>query len=100
MTNNCPRFDRCGASLCPLKMEGRHLDGEAICEYLRKAAKGCELPESVAATIHSNMPAVIAANGDIRRRLAKAAATPERGGNLRRSIDATLVHPETQGDLL
>ncbi len=59
----CPRFNRCRASFCPLTMEGKHEEGKAICAYLRWKVKGELLPEPVAATLHDNLPKVIAGNG-------------------------------------
>ncbi len=45
---DCPRFDRCSAPICPLDRDWRlrkHLSGEPICAYLREAAKqGGKLP--------------------------------------------------------
>ena len=39
---DCPRFDRCSAPICPLDADWRHrahLTGEPICVFLREAAK-------------------------------------------------------------
>ncbi len=39
---DCPRFDRCSAPICPLDADWQHrahLNGEPICIFLREAAK-------------------------------------------------------------
>ena len=45
---DCPRFDRCSAPICPLDTDWQlrtHLPGEPICAFLREAAKqGGSLP--------------------------------------------------------
>lgn len=63
-------------------MEGSHLDGEPICEYLRLAAKGAPIPKDVEPAIQENMQVILVNVGDIRRRLKRAALSPPRGANL------------------
>lgn len=86
----CPRFDTCGASVCPDLPGWRsavHLPGERVCYYLLAQAKeggdrrfaldvtyrACK---AAAAEVRERHPA-------IRRVLDKAATTPMRGGHLR-----------------
>ena len=39
---DCPRFEKCNVPICPLDKhyaESMHLDGEAVCLYLREYSK-------------------------------------------------------------
>lgn len=52
---DCPKFDHCSAPICPLDEDWRvrkHLNGEAVCLWLREHAKGysvhADLSEQVA----------------------------------------------------
>jgi hypothetical protein len=88
MNHPCPRFDKCNAALCPLTMEGSHRRGEAMCKYLRDAAKGAPLPPTVAPVILSNYDRVAREYPDIALRLARAANSPAQGANVVRQPDA------------
>lgn len=82
---DCPKFERCGANICPLDDDWRkrtHLEGEPVCLYLREAAKnGGTPPESPTVTEEQRRevarvyPDVIKAHGPIRRALNRASKT-------------------------
>lgn len=79
---DCTRFDRCAAPICPLDRHWRqraHLRGEPLCLYLRESVKAdaganlaAHLPSELLAAVVDTAPAIIAAQGDIRRRLVRA----------------------------
>ncbi len=79
---DCTRFERCAAPICPLDRQWRqrtHLRGEPLCLYLRESVKADaravlagHLPSELLAAVVDTAPAIIAAHGDIRRRLLRA----------------------------
>jgi hypothetical protein len=85
---DCPRYQRCGAPVCPLDPDWRHrkhLDGESVCGLLLELAKdGGEatlrtcLPEEVAVVAITLAPAIRAAHGPVRRACEKAARSGSR----------------------
>jgi hypothetical protein len=83
--DRCPRFDGCGAPLCPLDPH-RHLrsylKGEPTCLYLREWAKRGDsgpwtgtLPADLANAISTVAPAMCAAPGPHAVRLRRAGRT-------------------------
>lgn len=81
----CPRFDHCGAPICPFDDGWRkrsHLRRESICLYLREAVKpGAEanlagrLPSVAIESLFRVVPDIAERHGDIRRRLARASGS-------------------------
>jgi hypothetical protein len=79
---HCPRFDHCDAPICPLDrnwLKRRHVDRDPVCLYLRESVKpnaranlAPHLRGELVAVVFNTAPAIIAAQGDIRRRLARA----------------------------
>ncbi len=79
---SCARFEHCAAPICPLDRDWRkrtHLPGEALCLYLRESVKPDAeanltpyLPSELLAAVVNTAPAIVAAQGDIRRRLVRA----------------------------
>lgn len=86
MSCDCPRFHHCNAPICPMEDWTRrhHLKGEAVCFYLREAAKHggalpltgdmpAELAGKVSEAYHEIISSPCSRWGDVRRRLARAA---------------------------
>ncbi len=91
MPNPCPRFDRCGAPVCPLDdwKSPHHVKGEPVCFYLREAAKRSgnlppmgDIPKELAGQVSQAYREIVSLPcsrwGDIRRRLARAALSPSK----------------------
>lgn len=91
MPNLCPRFDRCGAPVCPLDnwKSHHHVKGEPVCFYLRERAKQsgelpltgnipAELTEKVSNAYHEIVSSPCSPFGDICRRMARAALSPSK----------------------
>ncbi len=87
---DCPRFNRCGANICPLDDDWplrTHLKGECVCFYLTEAVKpgGAARVRGITATelaekILAALPRIMARYGPIRRALARSAKTGPRLG--------------------
>ncbi len=87
---DCPRFNRCGANVCPLDDDWSlrtHLKGECVCFYLTEAVKpggAARLrgitPRELAEKVLAALPRIIARYGPIRRALARSAKTGPRLG--------------------
>ena len=86
--DQCPRFDRCIAPICPLDpnwSRSTHLQGEHVCMYLLEAVKtGGEarvrsvLPTQVAEQVPRSTPGIRGAYVHIRRALERASASGSR----------------------
>ena len=86
--DECPRFDRCIAPICPLDPNwprSAHLQGEHVCMYLLEAVKtGGEarvrsvLPTQVAEQVLRSTPGIRGAYVHIRRALERASASGSR----------------------
>ena len=90
----CPRFDDCGAPICPLDpdvLDREHLKGEAVCYYLRLYAKNgfCglkpgSLPANLTIRIAAAYSRLTARYGPLKYALERAAKSPpkrfSRGG--------------------
>lgn len=80
--DNCPRFSRCSAPLCPHDADWhkrRQLKGEPVCFYLREAVKpggramlDGSLPSEMAEGVLRAVPAMVATAGTLRRALQRA----------------------------
>ena len=103
---NCPKFSRCRAPICPLDpqcLHSTHLDGEPICFYLREYVKtgsqrrfkGVPHGDAIYRAISEAYPVLVARYRSIRRRLQRAKwSTPRLGrrpGALSQSEPATQV---------
>lgn len=86
--DGCPKFERCGAPVCPLDADWRfctHLPGEAVCLLLRESVKpggdailrGSVAPEIVEAVLNK-APAIVARYKGIRKTLKSASRTSSR----------------------
>jgi hypothetical protein len=94
----CPRFDGCGAPVCPLYGAVAHLRGEPICSFMLEAVKpaGEErvrsiLPPDLAESIIEFISGAMASSPEIARRLKRAAqqgSKLESGRQLKRSATA------------
>ena len=84
---DCPHWERCSASLCPLDTAGRHLLGEPVCRLAREAVKeggvthvtgyaGEDVANRVVAGL-SRLESV----PDVARRLSRAATSRIKTGN-------------------
>lgn len=83
--HECPKFDGCSAPICPLDPEwpqACHLEGEAVCLWLRELSKPSgeavlahALPGNAVQVIVKAAPNIIARHGPIRRMLKRAAQT-------------------------
>lgn len=88
----CPRFSRCRANICPLDpdhLRKPHIHGEAICAFLREAAKnGGRLPDcmnvpgEVVEAIDGAYDAIKETFSSIRLGLNRAAKLPSKLGRL------------------
>jgi len=71
---DCPKFERCNASLCPVASHpsdrGIHIPDDPVCVYLLEAGRGKELTDSVVAQeCRSQLPALVRTYPDIQRQL-------------------------------
>ena len=107
--NECPKFDRCSAPICPLDPywnESTYLRGEPVCLYLREAAKGVDL--GLIGVLPLGMPLIVGkafrqiihtvripnlvGHGDLRRRLvetAKSGSVIAKGHQYRARVTGT-----------
>lgn len=86
--SSCPRFDSCGAPVCPLDpnhLRSAHLPGEPTCLYLREAVKpgglarlGGSVPMEVAEKVLQALPSIMDRYGGIRRVLERAKTSPSK----------------------
>jgi len=84
----CPRFDRCYASICPIDTNWReraHRKGEAVCAYLRRYAKDPlwgqkqgVVPTELWSRIVEVYPQVIARYAPVKKTLKRASGSPFR----------------------
>ncbi|MEO8998336.1 MAG: hypothetical protein ABI227_05890 [Rhodanobacter sp.] len=77
----CPRFDSCNAPVCPLDdwQRAQHLQGEAVCLWLREAVKpggiariATAAAAAIADIVDEALPAIMASSCDIRHKLKAA----------------------------
>lgn len=96
---DCPRFQTCNASICPLDPRWRtavHLPGERVCFYLLNLVKaGADERfegDPVADAVRQQSAAVQEAHPDIAKKVARAAKSGFKGVNLMdRSEDGSLL---------
>ena len=91
-SNDCPRFNSCNASLCPLGQDashtGYHAGGDPVCYYLRMSGKAgaverfADVPAFAACL--ERQPAVVAEYPSIGKAVAQAAKSGFPGEHLRR----------------
>ncbi len=103
MMRDCPRFDRCSATVCPLDPQWReriHRKADRTCAWLLEAAKPAgaatirgALPMGLAAQVLRTLPEIVSRHGSIRRRLETAATS---GSKYR--AGAALIGRETAPD--
>ncbi len=83
---NCPKFERCSAPICPLNEQpSAHLKGEPVCYYLRELVKqggkakisGC-LPEEIVEALENGLPVILSRWSDIKFQLGRSAQTGSR----------------------
>lgn len=83
----CPRFDACGANLCPLDSQWRkrsHLKSEPVCSLMMDAAKAGgperlhEKSSAIAEAVLTASPLIALEHPDIARRLTRAAKSGSR----------------------
>ena len=85
----CPRFDDCGAPICPLDpdvLDRVHAKGEAVCHYLRLYVKNAlwglkpgSLPANLPIRVAEVYPQLIARYGPLKDALLRAAKSPPKG---------------------
>lgn len=90
---DCPRFDRCGANVCPLDESWRqrkHLPGEPVCHYLLQHAKPGgdarmrgSVRDELWQAVLLRAPAILARFYAVRRACERAARSGFRGDNLK-----------------
>jgi len=88
-SKDCPRFNSCNASLCPLGPDashtGYHAGGDPVCYYLRMSGKAGAAErfadDPAFAACLERLPAVVAVYPDIGRKVAEAAKSGFPGGN-------------------
>ena len=91
-SNDCPRFNSCNASLCPLGQDashtGYHSGGEPVCYYLRMTGKagaaGRFADDRAFAACLERLPALVAEYPSIGKAVAQAARSGFPGEHLRR----------------
>jgi len=88
----CHEYSRCSAPVCPLDGQWRehvHIEGEAVCKLALQMLKEpggntllAHLPPDMTETLRQEVPAMLAAYGDIRRKVERAAKQGRRAANL------------------
>ena len=87
--HDCPKFDSCSATLCPLDKGLRkrsYLPGERVCHYITMYSKPHEidnirgsLPIELFRAVESSYPYISNHNANIRNRLKASSITPAKG---------------------
>ena len=88
-SEQCPRFQRCNAAVCPLdKRLAMHLPNESVCYYLRASGKEGAgerfRDDPIFRACLERLPEISKRFPDIRRQVARAARKGFKGKNLRR----------------
>lgn len=81
----CPRWDYCGAPICPLGGGGIHLEGESVCFYIRELYKvggrarlRASIPGWLFEEVAEAAPRILEQHGPIRRAVQRASKTPSK----------------------
>lgn len=83
---DCPRWDHCGAPVCPLYAPGAvHLEGESVCLYLRELYKSggrarlrASIPGWLFEVVDEAAPRILDQHSPIRRAVKRASRTPSK----------------------
>ena len=99
----CPRFDTCNASHCPLSLVGLHLQKETVCYYLLNFGKAGAAErfqdEPTFAACVLQLPQTVAKYPNIGRSVARASKSGFRGQNITKTQHRSATQSDCGGSV-